>query len=219
MKEFITWIVHTPAGVVAVVAAISALVYAKGSAKHKRYGRVFMIAMLIMLIAGCASAILKKSINDVFLSMIVGYSVLTAWLSVTKMNRRRARLLEYAALGWIVLIGLSAVLIEPIWNFGNDVKPFIIWPIFAVIFMVGDIANLIAGGYSGSARILRHLWRIEFALLWSALAVGDKIVKMRGSTLEESPYVAIVPVLMIAAVFLYWFVTVLVSSKRRPSLF
>jgi len=216
MRETITWIVHTPAGVVAIVAAIGALVYAKGSENHRRSGRVFMLAMLIMLAAGCASAVLKKSINDVFLSMIVGYAILTAWLSVTQLNPGRVRALNYLALGWITIIGFSAALIGPVWGAGDENKPFVIWPILAVLFAAGDLINLIIGGYSGVVRILRHIWRIGFALCWSALAVSDKIVKMRGSTVEESPFIAVIPVVIIFLLFLYWYTTWVVSAKLRP---
>jgi len=66
MKERVVWLRHTPAGTVALLSAIAAFVYSKGSLKHRRFGNYFTISFFIMLVTGGISGYLKESPDDVF---------------------------------------------------------------------------------------------------------------------------------------------------------
>ncbi len=78
MKDLVVWLVHTPAGTVAFLSAIAAFVYSKGSWAHRRSGRYFTVSMLIMAVSGSLAGFLKGTPNDVFLGLMVFYSVFTA---------------------------------------------------------------------------------------------------------------------------------------------
>ena len=108
MKELVVWLIHFPTGSVAILAAIAALYYPKGSSKHKKAGQVFTIAMLIMLISGGIAGALKGSAENVFLAALVSYTVFTAWLTV-RHRQPVIGMLEYIALAYIVIFGLARI--------------------------------------------------------------------------------------------------------------
>jgi len=219
MKELIVWLVHTPAGIIGLVAAGVALSTEKGSATHKKAGVVFTASMLVMLISGFVTALLIKYVDDAFLSAVVSYTVFTAWLTA---HRKKAEtgLLEYVALGWIILVGLAAFIININWREGGFPNIYLFWVSFAVICVIGDIRNLRRMDLTGVQRILRHVWRMCFSLLWAALALTDKIVKMLGSNVEELPeqqlaFVSAAPVMFILAITVYWITKILFSSRSK----
>jgi len=115
LKEAVVWLIHLPAGSIAIAAAIAALCYSKGSQKHRRAGMVFMIAMIIMLFSGGIAGVLKGSPEDVFLAALVFYSVSTAWLAA-RSHHPSTRNLEYISLIYIVFLGFSALSIDPEWD-------------------------------------------------------------------------------------------------------
>ena len=74
----------------------------------------------------------------------------------------------------------------------------------ALIFAVGDIRNILLKGMNQAHRLARHIWRISFSLVWAALAFGDKIIKMFDSTIDQMPYVVVVPASLVLCMMFYW---------------
>lgn len=212
MKDLVVWLIHTPAGTVALLSAIATFAYPKGSSIHRRAGKYFTISMLIMLVSGGLSGYLKESPDDIFLSFIVFYFVFTGWLTIYH-KKGHTGLYEYAALAWIIILGVVAFNIDPIWDKVRDPGIYPLWVGLAVFSAAGDIHNLYQRGLSGSQRIARHLWRMCFSLIWAVMAFGDKIIKMLGSTIEQMPYVIAIFVLLVLSLMLYWLYIVLFSRK------
>jgi len=203
MKELVVWLIHFPTGSVAILAAIAAMYYQKGLPEHKKAGKVFTIAMMIMLISGGIAGALKSSPEDVFLAAMVSYTVFTAWLTV---HHRQAEIdiLEYLSLFYIVIFGVAALSIDPEWDKVNESGVFIFDAFLALLFAIGDIRNIMLKGMNSTYRLARHIWRISFSLVWAALAFGDKIIKMLGSTIEQMPYVVVVPATVVLCIMFYW---------------
>ena len=202
MKE-VVWLIHFPAGTVAILAAFAAFYYPKGSSKHKKAGEVFTIAMLIMLISGGIAGALKGSVEDMFLAALVSYTVFTAWLTV-RHHKPVIGMLEYLALVYIVIFGLAALSINSEWDRVREPGVFTFDAIMGLIFAVGDIRNIQLKGMKRTYQLARHIWRISFSLVWAALAFSDKIVKMLGSTIDQMPYVVAVPALLVLCIMFYW---------------
>jgi hypothetical protein len=202
LKEIVVWLIHLPAGTVAILAAVAAFYYPKGSAKHKKAGQVFTIAMLTMLISGGIAGALKGSVEDMFLAALVSYTVFTAWLSVR--HRQVVGILEYLALVYIVIFGLAALAIDPEWEKVREPGVYIFDAIMALIFAVGDIRNILLKGVNRTYQLARHIWRISFSLVWAALAFSDKIIKMLDSTIDQMPYMVAVPALLVPGIMVYW---------------
>jgi hypothetical protein len=97
---------------------------------------------------------------------------------------------------------------------------YLIWGGFAILCALGDIRNLYQSGLSGTQRIIRHVWRIGFSLVWAALAFTDKIVKMLGANLksmqeEQLLLIVAVPTILILITILYWIAKILFFSRSR----
>jgi hypothetical protein len=203
MKEIIVWLIHFPAGTVALFSALAAFNYPKGSSRHRKAGQYFTVSMLTMLVSGGVAGWLKKSPDDVFLAALVFYTVFTAWLTVYR-RWGETGFLEIAALCYVLELGLGAVFVDPEWDKVRDPNFYIVLPVFAAVFAIGDIRNICSKGLTGAARLARHVWRNCFSLIWAALAFGDKLIKMLDSTIEEMPYVLIGPGVLVLCVMLYW---------------
>jgi uncharacterized membrane protein len=213
MKDLIIWLVHFPAGMTALVAVLSAFYYPKGTAPHRQTGKVFTIAMLVMLVSGGIAAVLKDSADDVLLAAFVFYTVFTAWLTV---HRRpgESGLLERLALIYILGLGLGAAFVNPEWDTVRDPNFYITMPVLATLFALGDLHNLRTKGLRDVPRLARHVWRYGFSLIWAALAFGDKLIKMWDSTIKEMPYVLIGPGVLVMCVTLYWLYRIYVGIPQ-----
>lgn len=220
MKELIVWAIHTPAGTIGLIASIVILFTRKGTPVHRRMGRWFTVSMLIMLISAFVAAVLKNSTGDMVLSAVITYTVFTAWLT-TYHKKGETGVLEYVALTWIVAIGVAAVFLNSNWLLETgtpNLYPF--WAIFAALCAFGDIRNLRQGGLSGTQRIVRHVWRIGFSLLWAALALTDKIMKAQGSDVKELPqgevlYIIVTPIAVILFIIVCWLLDILFFSSKK----
>lgn len=221
MKEIIVWLVHTPAGTVGLIAAAVALLTKKGSALHRKAGNYFTVSMLIMLTAGFVAARIKESPGDMILSAVVMYTVFTAWLTVQR-KIDETGLLEKAAIAWIVVIAIAALILSAGWSADGTPGIYPFWAGFAAFCAIADIRNLRRAGLSGVQRIIRHVWRIGFSLVWTALALTDKIIKAQGSNVKEMPvdqlfFIVGIPTMLILIITVYWITNVLCFSRNQFS--
>ena len=220
MKDIIVWAIHTPAGAVGLIASIVILFTRKGTSSHRKIGRLFTVSMLIMLSSAFVAAALKGSVGDMVLSVVITYTVFTAWLT-TYHRKGETGVLEYVALTWIVAIGIASVFLNSNWLLETgtpNLYPF--WAIFAALCAIGDVRNIRQGGLSGTQRIVRHVWRIGFSLLWAALALTDKIMKAQGSDIKELPqgevlYIVVIPITVILIIIVGWLLDVLYFSRKK----
>jgi uncharacterized membrane protein len=95
-------ITHTAAGVSAILAGISALVFRKGEARHKLAGRTFVVSMLLV---GLSGPLIAQSHVSFLTSLFAAYFVATAWRSASR-GVESGRLFETGAFLWAV--GLAA---------------------------------------------------------------------------------------------------------------
>ena len=210
------WSIHFPTGAVAILAAIAAFYYPKGSSKHKKAGQVFTVTMFIMLISGGIAGALKGSVEDMFLAALVSYTVFTAWLTV-RHHQPVIGILEYLALVYIVIFGLAALSVDPQWDKVEEPGVFVFDAIMALVFAVGDINNIRLKGMNRTYQLARHIWRISFSLVWAALAFGDKIIKMLDSTIDQMPYVVAIPATLVLCMMSYWLFRIYKGRAMRLS--
>ena len=219
MKEIVVWFIHTPAGTIGLVAAMVALFTNKGGAAHRKAGTYFTVSMLIMLFSGFVAALIKESPGDMFLSAVVMYTVFTAWLT-TYHKKNETGFLEKVALVWILAVAIAGVFMNSDWREAGAPSPYLFWAGFAVFCAIGDVRNIHRAGLPGTQRVIRHVWRIGFSLIWSALAVTDKIIKIQGSNVRELPeeqllYIVAIPIMLILIITLYWIINILFFSNAK----
>jgi hypothetical protein len=175
--------------------------------------------MMVMLVSGIAAAYLKNSIGDMMLGAIVMYTVFTAWLTVHH-KKNETGLLEVTALIWVVGFAITAFAISMGWREEEAPFAYLIWGGLAILFALGDIRNLYHLGLSGTQRIIRHVSRIGFSLVWATLAFTDKIVKMMGANVksmqgEQLLLIVGIPTMLILITILYWITKILFFSNER----
>jgi hypothetical protein len=220
MKDIIVWAIHAPAGTLVLVTAVVAMFAKKGSALHRKAGSCFTVSMMVMLLSGIAAGYLKDSIDDMMLGAIVLYTAFTAWLAVYH-KKNETGLLEVIALVWVIGFAITAFSISTGWR-AVELPPlaYLIWGGIAILCALGDIRNLYQSGLSGTQRIIRHVWRIGFSLLWAALAFTDKIVKMIGANIkgmhgEQLLLIVGMPTMLILITILFWITKILFFSNER----
>ena len=218
MKDMIVWLIHTPAGTLALVTAVVAMLAQKGSSLHRKAGACFTWSMMIMLISGIAAAYLKDSIDDMMLGALVTYTVFTAWLTAHH-KQKQTNYLELIALVWILGLAAIAFLISTGWLPVQAPAAYLFWAGFAILCALGDFRNLVHSGLAGKQRIIRHVWRVGFSLLWAALAFIDKIVKILGANMknmqdEKLLVIVAVPTVLILGTVLYWIAKVMFFSCK-----
>src|SRR4051812_17543967 len=162
-------IVHIAAGLIAVLSGCIALFVGKGGRLHRTSGNVFVVSKLFMSAGGAYIALIKSQRFNVLAGLLTFYLVASAWVTVRRKANEKGRL-EVALLLMAVASGLIGAVFS--WQSAHDGTPkgggFAVgYGIFATIALLsasGDIRLLIHGGVSGAKRLVRHLWRMGFAL-------------------------------------------------------
>jgi uncharacterized membrane protein len=217
------WI-HIAAGLAAIVFGFVALHARKGRPVHVAAGRVFVIAMATMTVSAVSiAAFVNANPGNILAGSMTFYLVATGWLAVRPDPPRLAHV-ALAALGFGAgaygLFIASVAYQAP----GRVIAgiPAVVTLVFGVVVLLaasGDLRLLRRGRIVGPARLLRHLWRMGFAL-WIAtasffLGQADEFP----AAVRDSGVLA-VPVLVVTGTFLFWGVRQswrVVRSPRRSA--
>jgi hypothetical protein len=219
------WI-HIIAGLMAIASGAIAMIAAKGSPLHRKSGNVFAISMLIMTsTAAIVSLFLRTDHVTGVAALFTAYLVCTSWL-VTKRTVLESRaLLE----GFALVAAVLGVYSLNLWfDFLADPKTLItknsppqtllVFGAISLLCAALDLRMIWAGKIAGAHRLIRHLWRMCFAML---IATGSFFTGqmqvfptfIRKSSLLGMPLLAI-PVLLVLVTMLYWLVRTLFKRKR-----
>jgi uncharacterized membrane protein len=220
-------IVHIAGGLIAILAGFISLFARKGSPLHQKAGRVFAVAMLFMAAGGAYAALLKSQRLNVIAGFFTFYLVSTAWLTVLRKQAQSGRA------EWILLLlGLATGVTS--WTFGwqaadrgTAIGGFIFGSI-AFLCVAGDARLLIRGGVSGVQRLVRHLWRMGFALFVATASffigtASDPVAKQFGlrarlfTKAVRETRLPLVPVLIVLIMTVYWLFRVRYARQFRKA--
>jgi hypothetical protein len=205
--------VHIVAGGLAIIFGGVALLASKGATLHRRFGLLFVYAMLTMGISGSILALRQSLANSNvlggFMSAYFVVTGLTAVRPVTGWTRRlnAAALLVAIALA-LVEIGLGVKAMTSPEGVIDGV------PFFALFFLAtvttlaaaGDIRTMQAGALRGSPRLARHLWRMCFALFIAAgsfFSIRARVAKVFPEPFT-TPAMRALPVALVFVAMFYW---------------
>lgn len=162
-------IVHILAGIVGVITGYTALLAGKGTQLHRSNGMRFLYAMLVMGTTASIIAAFPGVDQSVFSGLIAVYLVATAVITVKPLPDRFA---------WISVVGMVFALITGWLTFqrgmlavslghplGGAPAPMIFQ--FAAVLLLaawGDFHVIRQGPRTGTARLVRHIWRICYSL-------------------------------------------------------
>ncbi len=221
-------LVHVLAGAVALVAGYLALYAAKGSGLHRKSGIWFVYSIVTM--GAFAVVINVFEGEDWGGGLLVAYFVVSALETVRPLAERRrwlevSGMLVAAFLGVASLLrGLDGVTGGEFFHEGVPAPMFLFLGTVTVLAAASDVRVIRGGGLHGRPRLVRHLWRMCFAL-W--IAAGSFFIG-QAHTFPEAlrhPALLAVPVLVPLLAMPYWIwrlrrgkrTRVLMSPRPGPS--
>ena len=217
-----TYVIHIVAGSLALTAGYVALWSAKGAGVHRRSGMVFVYAMLVMCIAGLMMAVVRgvaPSVN-VPAAVLTSYLVITSLLTVRPipagMRWVHPALMLIALVVGLVSLGLGVEASMSENGRGRDgmpAFPFFLFGFIGTLAASLDIRMLRAGGLAGTARLVRHLWRMSIALFIAALSFFIGQADEFPAAIRIMPLLGL-PVLAVLVTMFYWLWRVRARPRR-----
>ena len=216
-------ILHIGSAIVGLLSGWAALIFRKGSPRHRAAGKVFLVSMLSMCASAVSMAIMKQEIPNVIAGVLTFYLVGTAWLTMRRKAGETGQpefgaMLVASAIGVIAwTLGWEASQSAARPNAGVPAMVYFVFGLVALLSAAGDARMLIRGGVFGAQRIVRHLWRMCFALLIAqASAFSGKRTEIFPEAIRRthllSALIIAIPVLMIFWLCRVWFTR---AYKRR----
>ncbi len=220
--------IHIGSGLVAILSGAGALVAGKGGRMHRRFGTVFVAAMVTMSLAASTLALVAVErghlgqVANVFAGPFAFYLVTTGWLAVRRPQGviGRAEICGCAGVLVIAAVALFGLLPSTLGPQGEAqgvpvAAPLILAGVAALLAAL-DIRVIRKGGLTGASRIQRHLWRMCLGLFFAtgSFFIGqqqDMPTAVRGS-----------PVLLMLGLFplfamVFWLAQTRWKARRRPS--
>jgi len=205
---------HVTAGALALLFGYTALYATKGGGVHRKSGLLFVIAMAVMSITGALIAALGVNVVSLIAGLLTFYFVMTGLLTVRKGETPR----------WISAVGLAMAVVVGLLAFRSAVDaaragraeaaPMFVFGAMAMLGALGDVRVIRSGGIQGSRRIVRHLWRLCFAM-WVAAASFFWGPPGRVPDIINIPALLPIPVLTPIAVMSYWLWKIRVRKTLR----
>ncbi|WMW82196.1 hypothetical protein RF679_07910 [Undibacterium cyanobacteriorum] len=219
------WI-HIMTGLIAIASGFFALYATKGSAIHRKSGIIFTLAMLSMsLSAAIISLFLRPDHVTGVVALFTAYLICTSWLVVRRTVQESRVTLEGLALAAAVLGVYSLNL----WlDFTADPKSLItknsppqvllVFGSISLLCATADIRMIWAGEILGSQRLMRHLWRMCFAMLIATGSFFTGQMQVFPSFIRKSSVFGIptlaIPVLLVVITTIYWILCTFIKRKR-----
>ena len=200
--------VHIAAGTISLVSGAAAMIFRKGSDRHRQSGNVFVASMGVLAATGAWIAFTNGGVLSGCMGLLTLYLLTTGWLTGRRRDgeaRTSDIVLLAAGLGIAATLGyygLQAL------NSGEAIGGFpapayFVFGALALTFAAGDVTMLMRGGVAGARRIARHLRRMCVAWFIStgSFFLGQQQVMpewIRGSVILI--VLGILPLLLLA----YW---------------
>jgi len=197
--------IHVAAGGLALVLGAVALSVKKGGTVHRRSGRLFVCAMLVM---GISAAILGNVGGGLITVYFVGTALTTvrpvsAWTRTFNVSA----LMVVVGLALLTIVGGVKAFNSP-GGFLNGV-PFVMHFFLATVMILaaaGDVRIMRFGVPRGGPRLARHLWRMCFALFLAAgsfFSIRERVAKVLPEPFTTGPMRAL-PILLLFGAMFYW---------------
>jgi uncharacterized membrane protein len=174
---------HVGGGTIALIAGCIAISVQKGGRLHRKAGKVFVAAMLVMAVfAAYLAVVIPDQLVNLFISLFTTYLVVTSWLAIRRPDGVSGLAEKIGLLVAVVLCAPFAILsfqlatgLEPLFKSAMPFKGAILIAIYSftgilMIAVISDIKLVVTGEIRGTARISRHIWRMCLGL---TLATGS----------------------------------------------
>jgi len=217
-------LVHICGGILGVLSGFTALLARKGSTLHRRSGDLFVVSMLLMAAGGGAVAVIKAQRANILAAFFTAYLVTTAWLAT---GRRSTRAVHGFVLLLIALaVGVTAFLFGM--QGGREQPLFFGFSAIALLSASGDIRVLASRSTTRAQRLVRHLWRMCFALFVATGSfflgmASDPVLRRSGLRARlftpevRQTHLPELPVLAVVVLMIFWLIRVRFTSAYRTT--
>jgi len=214
--------IHIAAGGLAIILGAVALSVKKGGTVHRRSGRLFVYAMLVLGISAAILGVRKGATGNVFSGLTTAYFVITALTAVRPESQGTRRITVVAlvvAVGLAfldIVAGVQAFQSPGGWRNGAPFQMLFFLATVMSLAAAGDLRVVRFGAPRGGRRLARHLWRMCFALFIAAgsfFSIRERVAKILPEPFTTAPMRALPIVLVFGAMF-YW----LWRVRRRRTL-
>ena len=215
-------IFHIAAGGFGLASGTVALWVSKGSPVHRAAGNIFFISMMIMSLAGAYLAYFKPEMISVLNGLLTFYLVATSWATVKREAGKVGRF-EWLSCLFVVLVcvghftfGLEAANTETGRKEGFPAAVFFVFGAVAGLSAILDLNMIYRGGVSGAERIVRHLWRMCFAMFIATTSFFLGQAQVFPDVIRDSQ-VLFVPVIVVILISGFWFIRVKFTRWYQPT--
>jgi uncharacterized membrane protein len=214
--------IHILAGIVSLLAGFVALYSSKGESMHRRSGRLFGGAMLVLAATGAiTAALVHPNRINVIAGTLTFYLVATGLLAVIR-SVAAARPLLLALAGAASLATLAAWVFAAIASAAPNGKfdhfpagPIYMFAVVGSLGLVGDARLLMGRVLTAPQRLTRHLWRMGYAFWVATMSFFFGQAKFLPAGFRETHWNA-VPIVLVAGTLVYWLLRIRVF-KRMPT--
>lgn len=228
-------IVHIFGGVVAVLSGTTALLVRKGSRLHRRSGDVFVVSMLFMAASGAYVALMKSQPSNVIAGVFTFYLVASAWATVRRTKNGTPQtgrldlslmLLGLAAGSGTFLYAWTVASRAPGVKHGALIPALCAFGLVSMLAAAGDARMLMRGGLTGAKRLVRHIWRMGFALFIASGSfflgtASDPVMRRSGLRAQlftaeiRRTHLPEIPVILIVVLTIFWLCRVMFTKAYR----
>jgi uncharacterized membrane protein len=216
-------LVHICGAVISLIAGALSMVLRKGSSRHAIAGNIFVGSMVIMTTTGAYIAAMNPSRGSFVVALLTLYLVITSWVTGRRRTGRPGAF-DIVALTFAAIVGAQGIA----WGIevargttrvpdGIPAGVYYFFSTVALLCAASDVRMYVRGGVFGAKRIVRHLWRMCFALLITAMSFYPGQAKLFPAALRATN-ILYVPILLLFAAMLFWIVRVKFSSAFRRRL-
>jgi uncharacterized membrane protein len=224
-------LVHIIGGMIGFLSGTVALVARKGARLHRWSGDVFVVSMLVMSASGASLALMRSQRFNFLGGVLTFYLVATAWLTLQRKEKER-RLAEIGLLLAVLAVGVSSLAFR--WEAahraagkgGSATTGYAVFACVALLFAAADVRMLLRARISGVQRLVRHLWRMGFALFIAAGSfflgrASDPVLRRIGlrarlfTDAVRQTHLPEVPVLLVVVLTIFWLWRVRFSKTYR----
>ncbi len=168
---------HVLTGGVGLLSGAAALAVRKGSARHTLVGTVFAFSMMATALSGIVVSVVRSLPGNISVGVVTFYLVATGWYTARRGNPH-PNWLDKSALVLTVLVGVAnlsfgILAMRSVTGkfIGYPPGPLFMIATVALIAGFGDLRMIRRGGVKGTARVVRHLWRMCFGLFVAAASI------------------------------------------------
>lgn len=206
---------HIVGAAIALMTGAGALAFKKGRPNHRLSGKIFVVAMLVMGISAAPLAYAAGN-GDMLSGALVCYLVLTSWMTFNPKSRK----VDVAIMVAAVMLMASYFYLE--WYLANtgDRRPDIpvgVGYVFGTIVglaLLGDVRFFLKESVSRASKLIRHLWRMCFALFMASGSFFLARAHLFTDLIRDSGILDLLAVTPLILMVFWWGYTLLTTRSR-----